>query len=190
MSKATTSPTRALPCVSFMETFVEGFPRSQVVPIDRKRHDTRPLRMLHNSVINGIRRGGGKRRGVDPDEIQVPGAGSPGLVAGGMDRRRQAGELLQVDRSLEEEDPTVPGAAAVGEEPLGLCLSGLLDEPVHPEDAGSGRGPAADVAVARLRPRGGDTEGHERRLEWPISVKEKCPAFKNSTRYLGPVESS
>ena len=141
---------------------MEGFPRPQVVPVGRKRHDTRPLRVLHDGVIDGIRRGGGKRRGVDPDEIQVPGAGGPGLAAGGMDRRRKAGKLVQVDRGLKQEDPAVPGAATVGQEPLGLCEGGLLDEPVHPEDTGGGRGPAADVAVARLRPRGGDTEGHQR----------------------------
>ena len=146
----------------FRGHLVEGFPRAQVVPVGRKRHDTRPLRMLHDGVIDGIRRGSGKRRGVDPDEIQVPGAGGPGLVAGGMDGRRKACELVQVDRGPEQEDTAVPGEATVGQEPLGLCVSGLLDEPVHPEDTGGGRGPAADVAVARLRPRGGHTEGHQR----------------------------
>jgi len=36
----------------FRGDLVEGFPRSQVVPIGRKRHDTRPLRMLHDGVID------------------------------------------------------------------------------------------------------------------------------------------
>ena len=119
--------------------------------------------MLHDAVIDRGVLGRGEGGAVEAQEIEVAGGLLEGLAAGGHGGGMAALELLDEERRREQEDAAVPVVVAGGEIGLGALAVGLLDEGGDLQGAvrpGDGRA-RPDVAIAGLRPVGGDAEGDE-----------------------------
>src|SRR5690606_24196698 len=86
-------------------------PRSDVAPAGIERHDGGRLRLLHDGVVDGIRR---RRQKRPPETREV--AVHDGLVrrplARGRNVRRMTAELLEIATCGKEEHPAVPQVLA------------------------------------------------------------------------------
>ena len=105
---------------------VQRRPGADIAPAGIERHDHRVRGLLHDGVVDRVRRAGLEARRIDAREIQIRLRGAERRLADARHLRSEARELLQIAARAEHEHAAVPVVVAgIDELARALAASGF-----------------------------------------------------------------